>query len=53
MVDCVMIDPADNGQVFNVVLSDVPEKKSDAGKTIVAVKVIDMLGEDVLVTQQV
>jgi len=59
-VDCVMIDTAYNGEVFNVVLSDVPEKKKDlidgtytlsapTGKTTVAVKIIDMLGEEVLV----
>ena len=59
MVDCVMIDTAFDGQVFNVKLSDVPEKKTDLvlgkyelpapdGETTVAVKVIDMLGEEVL-----
>jgi DNA modification methylase len=64
MVDCVMIDTAFNGEVFNVVLTDIPERKSDfvagsydvdaqAGETTVAVKIIDMLGEDVLVTQKV
>ena len=64
MVDCVMIDPAYDGKVFNVAISDVPEKKTDLvmgryelpapnGKTTVAVKVIDMLGEEVLVTHQV
>jgi DNA modification methylase len=66
MVDCVMIDPSYDGQVFNVVLSDVPEKKNDLvageyevaapggrGKTTVAVKIIDMLGEEVLVTKDV
>jgi hypothetical protein len=33
-VDGVMIDPAYDGQVFKVVLADIPEKKSDlaAGK---------------------
>lgn len=62
MVDSVMIDPAYNGEVFNVVLADVPEKKSDlvVGKyvlpvtkdgTTVAVKITDMLGEEVLITQ--
>ncbi|MDE3226378.1 MAG: site-specific DNA-methyltransferase, partial [Nitrospirota bacterium] len=61
MVDCVMIDPAYDGKVFTVALSDVPEKKTDLvtgryelpvshGKTTVAVKIIDMLGEEVLVT---
>ncbi len=29
MVDCVMIDPAYDGQVFNIAVSDVPEKKTD------------------------
>ena len=64
MVDSVMIDPAYDGKVFNVALADVPEKKSDlvAGKyslplrdkkTTVAVKITDMLGEEVLNTQQV
>lgn len=59
MVDCVMIDPAYDGKVFNVALSDVPERKSDlvAGKyelaapkdkTTIAVKITDMLGEEVL-----
>ncbi len=64
MVDCVMIDTAYDGQVFNVVLADVPAKKSDlvrgkyeipstGGETTVAVKIIDMLGEEVLVTRRV
>jgi hypothetical protein len=64
MVDSVMIDPAYNGEVFNVVLADVPEKKSDLvegkyslsapeGETTVAVKITDMLGEEVLITQRV
>ena len=64
MVDCVTIDPAYNGEVFNVVLSDVPEKKNDLvsgtytlpapdGETTVAVKIIDMLGEEVLLTEMV
>ncbi len=63
MVDCVMIDSAYDGKVFNVALSDVPEKKTDfvagryelrapSGQTTVAVKVIDMLGEEVLVTKE-
>ena len=29
MVDSVMIDTAYDGEVFNITLSDVPEKKSD------------------------
>ncbi len=64
MVDCVMIDTAYGGKVFNVVLSDVPEKKTDyvqgryelpatKDEIIVAVKVIDMLGEEVLIQKSV
>jgi adenine-specific DNA-methyltransferase len=60
MVDCVLIDADYDGKVFRIGLSDVPEKKADlvsgryelpdpVGKTI-AVKIIDMLGEEVLVT---
>lgn len=62
MVDCVMIDPDYDGHVFKVALSDIPDKKSDfvSGRyelpapsetSTVAVKVIDMLGEEVLVSQ--
>jgi len=64
MVDCVMIDPAYDGEVFNIARSDVPAKKDDFvggaytlpvpdGPTTVAVKIIDMLGEEVLVTEEV
>lgn len=64
MVDSVMIDASYDGKVFNVALSDVPEKKKDLVKgeydleapkveTTVAVKITDMLGEDVLVTRKV
>jgi DNA modification methylase len=64
MVDSVMIDPAFDGQVFNVVLTDVPARKTDfvqaryelpapKGTTTVAVKITDMLGEEVLVTRTV
>lgn len=60
VVDCVLIDAAYDGQVFNVCLSDVPERKQDwvqgryelpappEGSTV-AVKIIDMLGEEILV----
>ncbi len=62
MVDTVMIDSAYNGEVFNIVLADVPERKDDLvagsyeldaprGETTVAVKISDMLGEEILVTQ--
>jgi hypothetical protein len=64
MVDCVMVDPAYDGKVFNIALADVPEKKTDfvqgkyelpapKGKTNVAVKITDMLGEEVLATKEV
>lgn len=64
MVDCVMIDTSYDGEVFDIALSDVPERKTDLisgayeldaakGKATVAVKIVDMLGEEVLVTKQV
>lgn len=61
VVDCILIDPQYDGQVFNVALADVPERKQDlvngryelpappAGSTV-AVKIIDMLGEELVVT---
>jgi DNA modification methylase len=67
MVDVVLIDTAYDGEVFNIALSDVPERKDDlvegryelpapegsapGSATTVAVKIIDMLGEEALVTQ--
>ncbi len=64
MVDTVMIDPTYNGKIFNIAVSDVPERKQDyvqaryelpapSGTTTVAVKVTDMLGEEVIVTAAV
>ncbi len=64
MADCVMIDSTYDGSVFNITFSDVPEKKNDLvtgkyefpapdGRTTVAVKIIDMLGEEVLLTKEV
>ena len=61
MVDSVMIDTAYDGSVFNVSVADIPERKSDlvAGSyeldlptdasAPVAVKITDMLGEEVLI----
>lgn len=60
VVDCVLIDTDHDGQVFNVALADVPERKQDfvAGRyelpapkngATVAVKIIDMLGEECIV----
>jgi hypothetical protein len=61
MVASAMIDSAYDGKVFNIMLVDVPEKKNDLveGKYVVeakkgatvAVKVTDMLGEEVLVVR--
>ena len=59
MIDTVLIDTNYNGNTFHVVYSDVPEKKNDlikgkyeieipAEKVKIAVKIIDMLGEEVL-----
>jgi hypothetical protein len=58
-----VIDNAYDGQVFNVALTDVPERKADlvagryelpapADPTTVAVKITDMLGEEVLVSRR-
>jgi hypothetical protein len=64
VVDCVLIDTQYNGEVFNVALSDVPERKQDlvsgryelpippTGSTV-AVKIIDMLGEEIIWAGQV
>jgi DNA modification methylase len=61
VVDCILIDTQYDGQVFNVALADVPERKQDLvnGRyvlpapptdSIVAVKIIDMLGEELIVS---
>ncbi len=61
VVDCILIDADHDGAVFNVTLADVPERKQDlvAGRyelaappigAVVAVKVIDMLGEERIVS---
>ena len=58
-IDCVLMDTDYNGQVFNIVESDLPSKKTNlikgeyelilprAGATV-AVKIVDMLGEEVV-----
>ncbi len=65
MVDSVMIESAYDGKVFNVALADVPERKQDyvqghyeisapsGSTTVLAVKITDMLGEEVLVIKEV
>ena len=61
-IDCVLIDTDYTGEHFKIVESDVPEKKDDYVKgeyTVslprsdarVAVKIIDMLGEETVVTE--
>lgn len=62
-VDVVLVDTNYNGETFNITFSDVPARKQDlvAGEynldiprdsKAVAVKVIDMLGEETLVVEQ-
>ncbi len=64
MIDVVLIDTEYNGKMFNIKYSDVPEKKKDLvigkyeleipkKKTTIAVKIIDMLGEEVLITEEI
>ena len=64
MIDVVLIDTAYNGKVFNITYSDVPEKKDDfvegayklpirKSKSVVAVKIIDMLGEEIILTKEI
>ena len=65
MIDTVLIDTDYDGKTFNISYSDVPEKKKDLIKGAyeppapdkksftVVVKIIDMLGEEVLVTRTI
>ena len=64
MIDCVLIDTNYDGSIFHIVYSDVPENKSDLikgkyeieipnKKTNLAIKIIDMLGEEILVVKEV
>lgn len=59
MIDTILIDNNHNGEIFHIVYSDVPERKDDLvkgkyeievpeSKVKVAVKIIDMLGEEVI-----
>jgi DNA modification methylase len=59
MIDTVLIDTNYDGKTFHIIYSDVPEKKDDLvkgkyemelsnPKVTVAIKIIDMLGEEVL-----
>ncbi len=61
MIDTVLIDTDYDGKTFNICYSDVPEKKEDLIKGVyeltvpnkksfvVVVKIIDMLGEEVII----
>lgn len=64
MVDSVMIDTNYDNKVFNIVIADVPGKKDDLvtgeyifpankGPQTIAVKITDMLGEELLITRSV
>ncbi len=64
VVDCIMIDTSYDGEIFNVALSDTPARKQDLVEGVyelepppenatVAVKIIDMLGEEIIVTETV
>lgn len=61
-IDVALIDTDYNGKTFNICISDVPEKKKDFVKAKhefeiknkkqkIAVKIIDMMGEEVLIVE--
>ena len=61
-IDCVLIDTNYNNKHFNIVESDIPKKKSDfikgrytlslpSAKAKIAVKIVDMLGEETIITK--
>ena len=64
MIDCVLIDTNYDGKTFHIIYSDIPQKKSDLiqgkyeleipkTKITIAVKIIDMLGEEVITTKRI
>jgi len=64
MIDYVLIDTNYDGKTFHIVYSDVPEKKDDLikgkyeleipkDKTKIAVKIVDMLGEEVPIEKEI
>ena len=64
MIDFVLIDPDYDGKIFKSVYTDIPEKKQDlikgiyeikvpAKKAKVAMKIVDVLGDEVLVVEEV
>ena len=61
-IDCVLIDTDYNGETFNIVESDLPQKKTNFvkgehalslphAKAKVAIKIVDMLGEEIIIVQ--
>jgi len=64
MIDAVFIDNSYDGEVLDVVVSDVPKSRRElvvgnyevaisSTKAVVAVKIVDMLGEEVIVTEEI
>ena len=64
MIDYVLIDTNYDGKTFHIVCSDVPEKKNDLikgkyeleipkTKTKIAIKIVDMLGEEIIITKEI
>lgn len=64
MIDFVLIDPNYDGKVFKSVFVDIPEKRQDLikgtytikippTKTKVAVKIVDVLGDEVLIAKEI
>ena len=64
MIDCILIDTNYDGKTFHIGYCDVPEKKNDLIKakyelaiseseTTIAVKIIDMLGEELIITNKI
>jgi len=64
MIDTVLIDNNYDGKTFHIVYSDVPKKKQDlvkgkyeieisSNKTRIGVKIIDMLGEEIIITKEI
>ena len=64
MVDVIMIDTHYDGEIFKIAYSDAPVKKDDlvighyeldssGPATTVAVKIIDVLGEELIVAETV
>lgn len=58
MIDCILIDTDYDGETFNITLTDLPSKKADlvtgrytfpaSKKGTIAIKIIDMLGEELI-----